>query len=426
MSFARNLAALGAIAALASSAAAQNGNDILATNGGEVVFIFSDPSNGGAAPGSISTADDLDWKIVTGEFMSATGGATVEIDTFETMFVGDSDWLTIPRIHDLALGPHFDVPGSVAGPLVSQVPDFFSTLAVTVLIGFGPSGLPSPCSIVPTLCPTPGCPPPITGFNVDLLFGTGPGSGIVVSSQAGVAGVALTKFLPGGMAFSSAGPGTCGLGDYEFTGAHSTDENQGDGVDNDGDTVPDGANYIGGFQVGGSTPTGPIPDDTGTLSEIEVGYAQNVVENNAADVGYGPEQGGSSNVLSVSSGTASIGVITRDIESVGGLVLSAFTTGRIGIPGGFLLAAFGPEAHLDLNPADPIFTTTFSALGAIPVMGIDTNGDTVPDEGEAVSIQLPLPATVAGISLISQSFVITSFGPIVADGTTSCETHAVN
>jgi hypothetical protein len=428
----RSAITLSVIAAISGGIAAQqNGNDILATNGGEVVFIFGDPSNGGATPGSIGTGDDLDWKAVPNKVLSAVGGTTVEIDTFETMFIGDSDWNTIPRIHDLTIGPVFKTGLGVFPLCNSQVPDFFSTGSVSFLISFGPSGLPDPCSVVPTLCTAPGCPPPITGYNVDLLFGTGPGSGITYSSEiiADVGGMALTKFLPGGMPFTGTSAGSCGLGDYEFTGASSTNENQGDCVDNDGDTIPDGANYIGGFQVGGTTPTGPIPDDTGTLSEIEIGYEQCIMEVSAADVSYGPEEGGSSVILATGTGTASAGGKIHALNKIGGLVLSAATVGdpalppslaaKIAIPGGLPLAAFGPDAYLTLNPANPIFNATFAALaGTGPVVGIDEDGDTINDEGEASTVLLPIPPLI-GISIYWQSFIICSFGPIVAYSTTT-------
>lgn len=425
MGFARFSTTLGVLVSVSAAPSAQNGNHILPTNGGEAVMIFSDPSVGGATPGSISTNDDLDWKAVPNEVLSADCGLMLEIDSIKNVFVGDSDWTTPPRIHDFAIGPDMELSGGGVSKLRSQVPDFFTTGMVSFLISVGPSGLPDPCSVVPLLCTTPGCPPPITGYYVDLILGSGPGTGIIYPSEivSDSGGMALTRFLPGGMPFSSSG--TCGLGDYEFTGAYSTNENQGDFVDNTGDGIPDGANYIGGFQLGGS-PTGPMPDDHHTLLETKFGYWQGVIEASGADVSYGPEEGGASLVLDTSTGTSSLGAVVRDLANVGALVLPAAAIqfggvppALLPIPGGLQLVAFGTEACLSLNPANPIFNSTFSAWsGTGPVIGIDTDGDTVVDKGEASTLHLPVPSiTCAEIYL--QAFVVTSFSPFTAISTTT-------
>lgn len=398
-------------------APAAQDNPIFTSNGAEVVRIFSDPSVGGSTPGSITTADDLYWTAYPEECGSTRDGF-YELLGLDSLFIGDSDWTTPPRIHDIGFGPGMPVPGSGGSALASVVPDFFSTGTLSALLSLGPSGLPDPCSVVPTLCTTPGCPPPITGFVVDIAIGTGPGSGLL-GVLDGATSAAMTVFLPGGMPFTGTSLGTCGLGDYEFTGAASTDENQADAVDNDGDTIPDGASLVAGFQVGGTTPTGPVPDDADTVGEVEVRIDENTIQTLTATPGFLLEHGLSNALFDVSSGSAVLAVEVHSVSGIGGLAVPAFSTGLVTPPGPPGFPAFG--GFLLLNPASFLFTASLGFLTPGFVTGVDDDGDTLADEGVYTSNTVSIPAGAAGMDLFYQAFVITSFGPPNGTETMVCK-----
>jgi hypothetical protein len=406
--FAQSIAAAGALAVMAGLASAQAGahfptyNNLLMNNGGDVIYIFSDPSVGfavGTNPPDVN--GDLYWKVVPGKAMTTASG-TIEIQGFEETLY-DGDWNTPPDFYDRVLGAAVDSAAGTGANPGNLEPTFFSQGLGTadVLISVGNSGFPNPCTVSPAFCGGAACHPTgIPGYITAITFGSTPGTGLVIPAD-GTSNSAVTYFLPGGMTWSSVPFGPCGTGDYSFNGAFSTDEHL-------ADTTGAGLSPFGGFAVGGS---GPLADLNTDAEENNLEFFGAVIQAEVSDtaLGWGPEPGTAGLDLSVGSGGATIGVRLRHIE--GGLTgNSAFCAGsltELPAPGVPVLGA-----NLLILP-DSIFNSTAGVWVGTIVVG--TPAGYVVQEGDFTSIQLPVPATAAGINLQIQGFSI-DFNTFTAAG----------
>ena len=387
--------ALGAALALAFGVgplAAQNSNDSTFNNGGDVAFIYSDPSSGatsGAAPADIT--GDLYWRSHTGgnflnDVDAALSGSLMEIDGYyESMY--DTDWYTTPHFYVRAhVFEHF-----------GTVPDLAAygagTSGVTVILGA--TGFGAPCTVAPSICSpsTAGSVCAVSGFIVgwiaDITLGATVGSGIVVTA-AGIPGgtpggddVASIWFVTGGM---TATGGTCGDGDYVVQDVHSTDETQAD--------VAGGVNLSGGFQIAGG---GLAHEGVNSMAEGHETWRNNIVNVRANTLGGGVEVGdnggGAMNGrnLSVGAGGSTLGVELRDLFGSGGP--------NIGIVGASLTPLPNPGVpalggNLLVLP-DGLFNST-SAIWQGPVAPITY---VFTAEGAFTGAQLPVPTTAAGATL---------------------------
>jgi hypothetical protein len=393
----RVLGYAGALAFVASSAAAQtNSNDSPLNNGGDVVFIYSSPSLGFSSlafPPDVT--GDLYWRSHPGSgFMNDVDpglGSAMEIDGYyESLF--DTNWGTSPSFYVRMHGPALPDVGGLGNlePSFFQVGLGGGAYGETVVL-VGPSGFGNPCTIAPSLCSPSGgtCPPPgfVNGYLVDLQFGSTPGSGIVLPADGTAASdMATTYFVTGGM---TATGGACGLGDYDLQDVHSTNETQADPT---GNTI----NPSGGFQIGGS---GAVPDALNSMLEGHEAWRGNIVNvqaNSGGGMGVeiGDNGGGAMNGrnLSVSSGLSTIGVELRDLNSTS-------TPGHLGIVGASLGAFPNPGfpalgGNLLIVP-DGLFTTTSGVWQSafLPVTFVFTA------EGVATMVQLPIPTTAVGAVL---------------------------
>jgi hypothetical protein len=411
----RVLGYAGALALVASTAAAQNSNDSPLNNGGDVVFIYSSPSSGFtslAFPPDIT--GDLYWRSHPGSgFMNDVdplAGSTMEIDGYyESLF--DTNWSTSPSFYVRSHGPALpDVGG-----LGNLEPSFFQLgLTSETVVLIGPSGFGNPCTIAPSLCSPSGgsCPPAgfVNGYLVDLQFGSTPGSGIVLAAGGTAASdMATTYFVTGGM---TATGGLCGIGDYDLQDVHSTDESQADPSGN-------GINPSGGFQGAAS---GPIPDALNSMLEGHEAWRGNIVNVQANSGGgggveLGDNGGGAMNGrnLSVGSGLATIGVELRDLNSTS-------TPGHLGIVGASLAAIPNPGfpalgGNLLIFP-DGLFNTTSGVWQSafLPTTFVFTA------EGVATMVQLPIPVTAAGATLNIQGASLDAF-TITLDSTNAVRTR---
>jgi len=305
-----------ALLSLCATVAAQGGsNDVPLNNGGDVIVGPSGGTSVGSNPAT-GTWGELYWRALPGDRVLAyehPGGAqTLEIDGFvESLF--DTDWSTSPALYDRIVGPA--APSGLAGlaPCALEPAFFQAGLTSEVQLSFGPSGFPPPCSIVPSLCSPSGgsCPAPgfLNGYEIEMVLGASPGSGVVVPADGTSASdLAVTYLITGGM--TSTG-GTCGAGDYVLQQVVSIDETQAD------DCL--GYSSFGGFHVPG---TGPIPDAVTSSLEQNVTFREPVL-NVVADSGSGVEQnpigGGALNGLKLdtSNGLATIGAELRDEGAAG-------------------------------------------------------------------------------------------------------------
>ncbi len=321
------------LAPVLSAAAPAQGNGLTLNNGGDVVFLYSDPSAGaptGTFPPDIS--GDLFWKTIPGQALGA-GSGTVEIEGLrEVLF--DTDWSTTPSFYDMT----FD---AVVGP--ENQPAFFTTGVVGTFVSLGSSGFGFPCTIAPSLCST-GCPEIIIGYEVDVSFGPS-GSGIAIPAD-NVSGTAVTYYLPGGMV----GSGPPCLGAYAMQDLHSTDETQ-------ADELGSGRSPFGGFQLAG---LGPMAEG---LASTYTGYVQiregivQVVADSGMGQGFETTEafavgtvGGALNGvnLDVGSGAAKVRPLVTCAQCPPGVAFAAASLTPIPAPGlplggqALLIAPWGP------------------------------------------------------------------------------------
>jgi hypothetical protein len=263
--------ALAAGLVIAGVVTAQNtpNNRRTLNNGGDVVFIYGDPTIGASAgSGNIDTSGDLYWMVTPRQaFISSSGSAEMS-GAFFALF--DTDWTDSAPFFDMLFGPGTANP-AVAGNII---PDFSAGgLGASTLLNMGgSSGFPNPCTFSPGFCTSIGgtsiCPPSgsVVGWftNVQLLSACD-GTGIIFTANNTVDNV-VTAFLPGGMTFATGGPGQCGLGNYTLQTEASNDETQAD----NSPTV--GASRYGGFQIGAAP--GFNPDAVTERSCYNVEYCE--------------------------------------------------------------------------------------------------------------------------------------------------------
>lgn len=386
----RVLGVASALALAAGISTAQNSNNSTFNNGGDIAFLYSDPSSGatsGAVPQDIT--GDLYWRTHRGanfvnDVDAALGGSLMEIDGYyETLY--DTDFTTTPHFYGRAHVFQFVGGGAVPdlGPYAA------GTDGVTVLVGA--SGFGAPCTVAPSICSpqTTGavCAAPgfVIGWLVDIGFGPTVGSGVVITaSGTGPDDMASVWFVTGGMPGSG---GTCGAGDYAVQDVHSTDETQ-------ADIGALGINPSGGFQIAGG---GLANEGVNSMAESQETWRGNIVNVRARTTGgaieIGDNGGGAMNgrQLTVNAGGSTIGVELRD--------LAGSATANIGIVGASLTPLANPGipalgGNLLVLP-DPVFNST-SAVWQGPVVPVTY---TFTAEGAFQSAQLPVPPTAAGANL---------------------------
>lgn len=363
---ARLFGVAGALAFIAGSAAAQNNNDIPTNNGGDVLFVLSDPSSGfssGSNPPAVFTGDYF-WKVYPSEALHCKEGSIDVTVMWETMI--DTDWSTTPDFWDRVIGNAYECGGTDLNtdgapdctPVCARVPDWIATGAFDsgdVLYILGDGGIPNPCTISPAACTSGGiCPlSGLIGYQVQWFGFEDP---IPCDGSAGsyapvaVGGVpvtpghdgdsCITYFAPGGMTFSNpATPGSCGFGDYIFQMDYSTNETQ-------GDCCGEGFSPYGGFAISGFS-GGIFLDPLNFASDSTLGFNQDVI-NVIGDTGTGlgreqniDKAGGATNglCLDTNSGAGSVKIELRDLNTgvtnpAGNLAFVAFgATGPIPSPG---------------------------------------------------------------------------------------------
>ena len=393
-----HLCAWGALGALAGASQAPS-NDAPLHNGGDVVFIYSSPSVGAPPGAGPDLTGDLYWRAHSGEGFLAnvdpSGAAVMEIDGYYE-WLWDTDWSTSPWFYTRMHGPALPDGGGLGG----LEPAFFQLgLTSEVIVQVGPSGFGSPCTVAPSLCsPSGGSCPPIgflTGYLVDLQFGSTPGSGVVVPADGTAASdLASVWFIHGGM---TATGGTCGLGDYDLQDRHSTDESQADASGN-------GINPYGGFQIAGS---GPMLEASSSMA-ASVETWRGPILNPQADTGtgwgveLGDNGGGALNAreLDVSSGWASLGVELRDAEgaaSASSLGVVAASLTPLPVPGVPLLGA-----NLLVQSGGGVFDASTSLWQGpvVPTTFVFTS------EGAYTGLQAPLSPLLAGTAFYLQGLVL--------------------
>ncbi len=367
-------------------------NDSTFNNGGDVVFIYSDPSSGGtdgAVPADVT--GDLYWRTHTGgnflnDVNAALGGPFMEIEGYyESVF--DTDWTTSPSYYVRAHTFEF-VPGT-------SIPDLalYAAGASGVTVALGPTGLFAPCTIVPSLCSPPttmaACAPPgfVTGWPIDISFAPGPG---VLIPAGGIPGgapagddMATIYFVTGGMTASG---GLCGAGDYDLQDVHSTDETQAD--------MAAGLNPSGGFQSAGG---GLAHEGVVSMAEGHEVWSGNIINVRANSLGAGVESGdnggGAMNGrnLSVGGGGSTIGVELRDLAGSGAPNIGIVGASLTPLPNPGLPALGG---NLLVLP-DGVFIST-SAVWQGPVAPVTF---VFTPEGAFSGAQLLVPPTAAGAIL---------------------------
>ncbi|MEM7310123.1 MAG: hypothetical protein AAF682_25835 [Planctomycetota bacterium] len=394
-----SLVALLAAAALGSHAAAQvSSNDAPLNNGGDVLFLYPLPSIGATPGGPPDINGDLFWRAHAGvDFMAnidASGAAAMEIDGYHEA-LWDTDWTTPPDFYTRTHGPALPDAGGLGG----LVPAFFQQgLTSEAIVVLGSSGFGAPCTIAPSLCSPPGgsCPPPgfINGYAIDLSFGSTVGSGITLPADGTAASdMATAYFIPGGMTTMG---GTCGLGDYTFQDAHSTDESAADATGN-------GINPFAGFQFGGS---GPLFDGINSMVEMTEtwrGPVLNVVADTGAGLGVerSDNGGGGMNgrLLDMSSDAATIGVELRDFAGTGipgNLAVVGASLTPLPMPGVPFLGA-----NLLLLPDGVLNASTSVWQGTVsPTVFFFTS------EGAFEGLQAPLAAAHSGTDVYLQGLVL--------------------
>ncbi len=362
-----SLALLAGIPALVSAQAASN--EITMSNGGDEFLL----------PPSPTVAGDLYWRALPGDRLLAhqhgpAGAKTMEISGFyEELF--DTDWSTTPQFFDRLVGPAVPAPGA---PCALQ-PDLASPSGVSVILG--PSGFGSPCTIAPSLCSPGGCPPPGSGpigWVVDISFGTTPGTGAAVLPADGTSAsdAAVTYFVTPGMPVTG---GACGLGDFVFQTAYSTDETQADDCG--------GLNAFSGFASGGGPLTQDARAETPAFSLAWREPVLNVIADSGTGLGLeqGPNGGGALNgiKLDTQSGAATIGVEVRDLEGIGDLAYAWSTPYPAGPSGLQVGSAWLLQRFNRLMPA--CFLGTISATTFV-----------FTTEGTFTTCQIPLQAVAGG------------------------------
>ena len=396
----RGMIAAAMTAALAGTLGAQTAaNDLPLANGGDVLFLYSDPSVGfptGTYPPDFS--GDLFWKVLPRDVLLSPSG-TLEISSLE-FEIYDTDPATPAPIYDFMVTrgkPSAAFPGAVE-------PDFSDPNAVFLSAGTGL--VPSICPYFPEICP-PLCQPVIFEFpliyTINLQLGTCSGDGLVIPAD-GSRDLVVTAFAPGGMHFEGGPPSSCpGLsgyslfqGDYVMMDLHSTDESQ-------ADWLGTGYGAHGGWQIGGSSSGPEAIMETWTLRVQFCEPILNVALGDDPPYTGGFPWGGVHSAglagvhASVGSGTTSLQYVLFDLAGVGQLAIAASSIAPTLPPPGFSFLG----APLLLDPSDPVVP---ASLQTGPVLSVLDSGG--PDGLFAAGALLPVPPSAVGLSPASQALVL--------------------
>lgn len=371
-------------------------------NGGDVVFIYGDPSVGASAgSGFIDTSGDLYWMVWPRQAMIASSGSTEMSGAFFGLF--DTDWTDGAPFFDMLFGPGTANPNDA----LNIAPDFSATgLGASTLLLGGASGLPNPCTASPGFCQSLGgtstCPPSgfVVGYFIELQFlSPCTGTGIIFTANNTVDTV-VTAFLPGGMTFASGAPGQCGIGNYTLQTEASTDETQA----TQAATGLGGSRY-GGFQIGAAP--GFNPDSLGDRGVYEVEFCDMMVNTewngDRGTVGLHVDATITSQGLKQAvHDTAGLGAI--NLAFVSNCVLPPFPAP--GIP------LFG--AGVMLNLGDPTVSAT---LRKGPVVTVpDFTGATYPFTQDVFKPAAAIPLTTGALLTLSSQGITLNLGTLTARG----------
>jgi hypothetical protein len=360
-------------------------------NGGDVVFIYGDPTVGASAgSGAIDTSGDLYWMVWPRQAMIASSGSTEMSGASFGLF--DTDWTDSAPTFDILFGP-----GVTNGTNGSIEPDFSATgLAASTLLLGGPTGFPNPCTASPGFCTSIGgtsiCPPSgsVVGFFVNIqLISACDGTGILFTANNTVDNV-VTAFLPGGMTFASGPGGQCNLGNYTLQTETSTNETQAD----NGPTS--GSSRYGGFQVGAAP--GLIMDGVAERSVYDVEFCDIMVNTTiTGDRGtVGLHVDGTLGITLQQVVADTAGLSPTELAFVSNCVLPPFPAPGIPI--------FG--AGVMLNLADPTVSATLKKgpIASVP----DFAGSAYPftqDQFTPAGLPVTIPASPA-LTLSSQAVTV--------------------
>lgn len=365
-------------------------------NGGDVVFIYGDPTVGASAgSGFIDTSGDLYWMVTPRQALIASSGGTEMSGASFGFF--DTDWT------DVTTGnPLFDVlfgPGAPNGAVPGNIGPDFSVAglgASTLLLG-GPSGFPNPCTASPGFCTSIGgtsiCPPSgfVVGYFVSLqLLSACDGTGILFTANNTV-DLCVTAFLPGGMTFASGPPGQCGIGNYTLQTEASTNETQADNA------PTAGTSRYGGFQVGAAP--GLNPDAVTERSVYHVEYCDSMVNTT-----FNGDEGTIGLHVDATTSTQSLQQSVSDTDGLGptnlcfvsNCVLPPFPA-----PG---IVIFG--AGVMLNLADPTVSATLKKGVIVNVVDPGTGGYPFSQDEFTPVAALPLGPLAITLTLSTQAITL--------------------
>jgi len=375
-----------------------NENDHLLENGGDVIYIYTDPSTGpGVGTSGVPdfATNDFLWRVTSKKAMkSCTGTAEMtglDIFAFDFDFTFADAGGNNTAVADMYLSKS-DTTNPPVNPLQIE-PD--QTDPNAVLVTFGP-GTPKNNVFVTD----PGCPPPnyLYGyeFDVDLTGGAGVGAGIVITAD-GNTDNCITDFIPGLQTYS--GAGACGSGDGADPDLHSSDVLGGPG-ETQFDLVG-GAQYseFGGFGQSG------VLGGTDGIREIAVNYGQfaepivNMRVDSATGVGLEEGLAGVEYLWPVSGGQ-----LGADYFALQGIGKKCAIMGTLSPPLASCINFKGGK--LGLLPTDPLFGIFLNLwTGTITQQdnGAASTG-TVFDDGQFQTLVLPLGAHPGGTGAITLSF----------------------
>jgi hypothetical protein len=362
-------------------------------NGGDVVFIYGDPTIGASAgSGGIDTSGDLYWMVTPRQAMISSTQSTEMSGAFFGLF--DTDWTDSAFFFDMLFGPGTPnalAPGNIA-------PDFSvaGLTASTLLNMGGSSGFPNPCTASPGFCTSIGgtsiCPPSgsVVGYFTSVqLLSACDGTGILFTANNTVDNV-VTAFLPGGMTFATGGPGQCGLGNYTLQTEASNNETQADNA------PTTGISRYGGFQIGAAPALNP--DGVAERSVYNVEYCEPMVNTSfngdRGTVGMHVDASTSSQALaSVVSDT--LGTGPTNLAFVSSCLLAPFPP-----PG---LPIFG--AGVMLNITDPTVSTVLKKGVIAHVDDFPASGYPFSQEEFTPGVAIPV-LTSTSLTLSSQAIIL--------------------
>jgi len=406
------------MAAQGSPSNPNNENDLVLNNGVDLVYIYDDPSIGApvatASAASQFATNTFFWKVFPRQVMRSCTGA-LELSGLD-FFIGDTDSLALDASGNNTILPDMVISRGVDGGLVGLNPGQIGPDPAHLLfeISFGQGGPgPNNAWLPPSIC----APEPWgTGeWELNLTFGTGPGTGLTLEAD-GSADVVLTTFIPGGM--DGSGPNVCdpsssGNGDYVSSDWHSSNAAGGNTGETMFDVLGTGYSPYGGFGSQGWYGGEDWVDETLCTALQFVEPMLNVRCDTGAGI-IGPETGTNGLHFDTGSGHAKLGARLYAWQGIG---RPAGVMATLTPPLPICLPFHGGQ--LGLAPTDPLFGPTLALWQSPPLIQQTDDGYpptfTPYDDGTFDTLLLPIPALPVGtsVSLNLQGFFKRADGGLV-------------